>query len=56
MTSETKPAVQTGKTPERQIQIHLQYPVSMNEAITDALVRLGFIQHDLNHFAHKGDK
>lgn len=51
-----KPAVQTGKTPERQIQIHLQYPVSMNEAITDALEALGFIQHDLNRFAHKGDK
>ncbi len=42
--------------PKKDIKLNLSYPESVNDAVTEALVKLGFEQYDLNSFAYKGDK
>ncbi len=43
-------------TTKKDIKINLSYPESVNDAVTEALVKLGFEQYDLNSFAYKGVK
>lgn len=43
-------------TTKKDIKLNLSYPESVNDAVTEALVKLGFEQYELNSFAYKGAK